>query len=132
MVILELSNAFRRHLSIRPEVDLPNLDGLVVAGTDESPQTRIERQSANEKVMAGKSRQAFALGGRPNLNLSVVGTGDYVVTLNNSDVSSVSELSSCCPPETLHKQDRGRDLRKCAAAPEYASPKGSSSRRHSR
>lgn len=41
-------------------VEVPDLDRFVITCADESPSDRVERKSANELVVTGKSSNAFS------------------------------------------------------------------------
>lgn len=53
-------------------IEVPDLDRFVVTCADESPSDWVERESANELVVAGESLNTFPARGRPNFDLAVV------------------------------------------------------------
>jgi len=57
-------------------VKIPDLNGLVVTCANESAADWVERESTNEKIVAGEGSNTFPTGGRPDFNLAVVRAGD--------------------------------------------------------
>jgi hypothetical protein len=62
-------------------VEVPDLDGLVVACADESATNWVERESTNEQVVTGESSNAFPAGSGPDFDLAVVRARDDQVIL---------------------------------------------------
>ena len=65
-------------------VQVPDLDRLVVAPAHEPPAPRVERQRADEVVVARQRAQARAGVRVPHLDLAVVRAGDDEIVLNGS------------------------------------------------
>ena len=59
-----------------PRVHVPHLDRLVVAPAHEPPAPRVERQRADEVVVARQRPQARAGVRIPHLDLAVIRAGD--------------------------------------------------------